>query len=111
MGTGCWVLCAGCWVLTVFPAAGAKGNSRFTLAVDLWRESGALPRPDLGCQPVQSLNPSGTEPPPKDSREYRSQSATFPELCSPPPEPSICSLPGAVVPVPIAMLGVQYSTM
>lgn len=61
------VLCPGCWngdwvlgavsrVLGAFPAAGAKGNSRFLLAVDLWKEPGVLPRPGLGLQPAQQLN-------------------------------------------------------
>lgn len=50
LGLGCWVLRAVFRLLSAFPAAGAEGNSRFTLAIDLWREPGALPRPDPASQ-------------------------------------------------------------
>lgn len=70
-----------------------------------------LPRPDLGRQPAQSLNPSDTGSQPRDSRDHQSQSTTFSELCSPPADPSMHSSPGAVVPTSTVMLGIQNPTM
>lgn len=57
LGLGChcvpgagWVLGAVFRLLGAFPAAGVERNSRFTLAIDLWREPGALPAPDPASQ-------------------------------------------------------------